>query len=189
MTSSNGNIFRVTGPLCGNSPVPGEFPAQRPVTRSFDVFFDLRLNKRLSKQSWGWWFETPSRPLWRYCNVRFICKNYLQEYRITGALPFMKYPLLKENRCTIIQISLDCAPWAKRQHWLMQWLGVSEMSPGAPLVITRKMQRRLIFCLHKAVWMSNVYGSAEGPPRGVENRNLLSHPDDLRMEAYVIRMT
>ena len=34
-----------------------------------------------------------------------------------------------------------------------------------------------------------MYGSAEGPPRGVENRNLLSHPDDLRMEAYVIRMT
>ena len=33
----------------GNSPVPGEFPAQRPVTRSLDVFFDLRLNKRLSK--------------------------------------------------------------------------------------------------------------------------------------------
>ena len=38
----------------GNSPVPGEFPAQRPVTQSFDVFFDLRLNKWLSKQSWGW---------------------------------------------------------------------------------------------------------------------------------------
>ena len=56
--------------LCaGNSPVTGEFPAQRPVTRSFDVFFDLRLNKRLSKQSWCWWFETPSHPLWRHCNV------------------------------------------------------------------------------------------------------------------------
>ena len=53
----------------GNSQVPGEFPAQRPVTRSFDVFFDLRLNKRLSKQSWGWWFETLSCPLWRHCNV------------------------------------------------------------------------------------------------------------------------
>ena len=39
-----------------------EFPAQRPMTRSFDVFFDLRLNKWLSKQSWGWWFETPSPP-------------------------------------------------------------------------------------------------------------------------------
>ena len=45
----------------GNSPAPGEFPAQRPVMRSFDVFFELRLNKRLSKQSWGWWFETPSQ--------------------------------------------------------------------------------------------------------------------------------
>ena len=53
----------------GNSPVPGEFPAQRAVTRGFDVFFDLRLNKRFSKQSWCWWFETLSRPLWRHCNV------------------------------------------------------------------------------------------------------------------------
>ena len=128
MTSSNGNIFRVTGPLCGeftghrvhyevtvvkasmmhsyhkpnwemkyypcrfwkdvktwwrhqmetfsallaicagNSPVPGEFPTQRPVTRSFDVYFDMRPNKRLSKQWWGWWFETPSCPLWRHRN-------------------------------------------------------------------------------------------------------------------------
>ena len=53
----------------GNSPVTGEFPAQRPVTRSFDVFFYLRLNKRLSKQWWCWWFETPSRQLWRHGNV------------------------------------------------------------------------------------------------------------------------
>ena len=52
----------------GNSPVPGEFPAQRPVTRSFDVFFDLRQIKRLNKQSWGWWFETLSRPVWRHSN-------------------------------------------------------------------------------------------------------------------------
>ena len=69
MTSSNGNIFRVTGPLCGEFTGPGEFPAQRPVTRSFDVFFDLRPDKRLSKQPWGWWFETPSWSLWRQCNV------------------------------------------------------------------------------------------------------------------------
>ena len=56
--------------LCaGNSPVPGEFPSQRPVTRGLDVFFDLRLNKQWSKQSWGWWFETSSHPLWRHCNV------------------------------------------------------------------------------------------------------------------------
>ena len=50
----------------GNSPVPGEFATQRPVTRSFDVYFDLRPNKRLSKQSWGWWFETLSHSLWRH---------------------------------------------------------------------------------------------------------------------------
>ena len=55
--------------LCvGNSPVTGEFPAQKPVTWSFDVFFDLCLNKQLSKQLWGWWFETILHPLWRHCN-------------------------------------------------------------------------------------------------------------------------
>ena len=69
MTSSNGNIFRVTGPLCGEFTGPGEFPTQRPVTRSFDVFFDLRLNNRLSKHSWAWWFETLSCSLWRHRNV------------------------------------------------------------------------------------------------------------------------
>ena len=53
----------------GNSPVTGEFPTQRPVTRGSDVFFDLLLNERLSKQSWGWWFETPWRSLWRHCNA------------------------------------------------------------------------------------------------------------------------
>ena len=61
-------FFRVIGPLCGEFTGPVEFPAQRSVTRSFDVFFDLRLNKRLSKQPWGWWFETPSWSLWRQCN-------------------------------------------------------------------------------------------------------------------------
>ena len=62
--------FSASLAICaGNSPVTGEFPAQRPVTRSLGVFFDLRLNKRLSKQWWGWWFETPSSPLCRHCNV------------------------------------------------------------------------------------------------------------------------
>ena len=68
MTSSNGNIFRVTGPLCGEFTGRGDFPTQRPVKRSFGVFFVLRPNKRLSKQPWGWWFETPSWSLWCQCN-------------------------------------------------------------------------------------------------------------------------
>ena len=62
--------FSASLALCaGNSPVTGEFPSQRPVTRSFDVFFDRGLNKRLSKQSRNWWFETPSCLLWRHRNV------------------------------------------------------------------------------------------------------------------------
>ena len=70
MTSSNGNIFRVPRALCvGNSSVTGKFSAQTPVTRSFHVFCDLRLNKRLSKQSWGRWSENPSRPSSRHYNA------------------------------------------------------------------------------------------------------------------------
>ena len=55
----------------GKPPFTGGFPSQRPVTRSFDVFLDRRLNKRLSKQSRRWWFETPSRQLWRHRNAIF----------------------------------------------------------------------------------------------------------------------
>ena len=47
-----------------NSPVTGEFPSQRPLTRSYGVFFDLHLDKRLSWQSRRWWFDTPSRSLY-----------------------------------------------------------------------------------------------------------------------------
>ena len=73
MTSSNGNIFRVTGPLCG------EFTGDLWITRTkasdaeLWCFFDLHLNKRLSKQSWGWWFETPSPSLWRHYHVEIFC--------------------------------------------------------------------------------------------------------------------
>ena len=76
--------------LCeGNSSATGEFPSQRPVTRSFDVFFDLRLDKRLSKQSWGWRFETPSRSLWRHCNVNWKY-NGIMQWRDTEQL--RRYP-------------------------------------------------------------------------------------------------
>ena len=106
MTSSNGNIFCVTDLLRGDPSVTGGFPWQRPVTRSLDVFcdlrpnkwlskqsvtdgfpsqrpvtrnyagfFDIRLNKRLSKQSRCRWFETPSRSLWRHCNVNFVSQR------------------------------------------------------------------------------------------------------------------
>ena len=87
----------------GNSPVTGEFPAQRPVTRSFKVFFDLRPNKRLSKQSWGWWSETPSSSLWRHRNERWM----------------LCWPLIMcdERMLVLTQVSLD-------SHWLYDILSL-----------------------------------------------------------------
>ena len=55
--------------------VTGEFPSLKPVTRSFDVFFDLRLDKRLSKQSRRRWFKTSSSSLWRNCNELAILRE------------------------------------------------------------------------------------------------------------------
>ena len=77
MTSSNGNIFRVTGLLCGE--VTGH-PAQRPVTRSFDIFFDMQLNQQLSKQWRRRWFETASCSLWRNCNEVCSAKMLSKEF-------------------------------------------------------------------------------------------------------------
>ena len=67
----------------GNSPAPGQFPTQRPVTRSFDVFFDQRANIRLSKHWWSWWFETHKFPLWRHRNVmelQVLCGTQFRDF-------------------------------------------------------------------------------------------------------------
>ena len=60
---------RVTGLLCREFTDHWWFPSQRPVTRSFDVFFDLRLNQQFSKQWRRLWSETSLRLSWRHCNV------------------------------------------------------------------------------------------------------------------------
>ena len=85
----NGNIFRVTGPLCGE----------------FYVFFDLRLNNRFSKQSWGWWFDTPPRSLWRHRNEWWLrkrrphgCYWWLGAYLALGLIPPSRWPMLLEWR-------------------------------------------------------------------------------------------
>ena len=69
ITSSNGNIFRVTGPLWGKSICHRWIPPTKVSKAELNVFFDLHLNKRLSKQPRLRWFETPSRSLWRQYNV------------------------------------------------------------------------------------------------------------------------
>ena len=80
----------------GNSPVTGESHTQKPVTRSFDGFFDLRLNKRLSKQSWVWLYEKPSRSLWRHCNDSNRTNTFL-----ATVIPFhSNKPVAQIPQCT-----------------------------------------------------------------------------------------
>ena len=115
----------------GNSPVPGEFPAQRPVTRNFDVFFDLRLTKRLSEQSWGWWIETPSRPLRRHRNVMNLqltcCDN-----------------IIARNKAHAI------VSWPNPKQWLMVHIAdlmmIIKWSTNILTIIVKEMCKRKTFC-------------------------------------------
>ena len=69
MTSYNRKMFALLALCAGNSPVTGEFSSQKPVTRIFDIFFDLRVDGRLDKRWRRRRFKTSSRSLWRHCNV------------------------------------------------------------------------------------------------------------------------
>ena len=124
---------------------PRWIPEQRPVTRSFDVFFDLRLNKRLRKQSWGWWLEMLSRPLWRHHNyhdAHVVVIDGTQGFQVSVQNPiYGGYP-------TLIQLLPWCPSgkqaiiwWAtvitcsvrmyELIHWCMaNWLWVSKTVPG-----------------------------------------------------------
>ena len=116
MTSSNRNMFRVNGPLCqefaGHRWTPPPPPLQRPARLNIAVYFDLCLNKRLSKQSRRWWFETPSRSLWYHCSylsltkVRtktVICHGWLYKSKSDGHT--MKYKHLKLVISRYIQLN------------------------------------------------------------------------------------
>ena len=110
--------------LCaGNSPVTGEFLTQRPVTRGFGVFLDLRLNKRLSKQSWGWWFETPSRPLWRQCNARNNSHGHQAIY------------FFVISRCVLIHIEAETRwpPFSYAFSWMKMFQFSITISPRGPI--------------------------------------------------------
>ena len=140
MMSSNGNISALLAICAGNSPVTGEFPTQGPVTRSFDVYFDLCLNKRLSKQSWGWWFETPSRPLWRHHNA----SCYPNQFLLIGNRNFRnkfnwyynhsRAIIIKENELENVfcqmaaswlspHVLTQCMEYSNKHRWLrVHWL-------------------------------------------------------------------
>ena len=112
-------IFTLLGLCAGKSPVTGEVPSQRPVTRCFGVFFDLRLNQWLSKHSRRRWFKTPSRSFWRHCHdttmvqvVEWFC---IEETDPTQSKPWVlmflerlekRYPL-KFHTKYLIHILID----------------------------------------------------------------------------------
>ena len=130
----------------GNSSVTGEFPTQKPVTRSFDVFFDLPLNKRLSKQSWGWWFETPSDSLWHHYNDQILYRNcHMVGYRFirkisTTIVCFWTYkPFIKwVSWCT------ECHP--KSYNLKPTLANISLPHPRSPLFIA-PWERVFIFLI------------------------------------------
>ena len=112
----------------GNSPATGEFPSQRPLTRSFDVFFDLCLNKLLRKQSQGWRFDTPLRSLWRHRNERHIypcCTVLLPWHRrsLVWVTPFGAKGLTILPACFHLPSSLICyaMKWSKVQFSNTSW--------------------------------------------------------------------
>ena len=109
MTSSKETFSALLALCVGNSRATGEFPSQKTVTRSFDASFDLRLNKRLSKQSWGWWFETPSHSLWRHCNVS---KGWSATGRQNVLRPISRFPAPSGCVGRRVNIQSDFVPMA-----------------------------------------------------------------------------
>ena len=122
-TSSNGNIFRVTGPLCVEFIGHRWIPLTKPVTSKFDVFFDLRLNKRLCKQWRRRWFETPSRSLWHHCDA------YFQRIKIPFSLISLSVHQNKFYAC-LDSIPVPCVPCiickncSDRYSW--HWLNLNQ---------------------------------------------------------------
>ena len=88
-----------------------------PVMWSFDVFLDLRLNKRLSKQAWGWWFETPSCSLWRHCNDGFCTPRVSNAEKVS-----MSWRSLVSSLFPIV-VEVDAGGWSsmwyriQSSHW------------------------------------------------------------------------
>ena len=121
--------FSVLLVLCaGNSPITNEFPAQMSVTASFEVFFDLRLNKRFSKQSWGWWFEMPSRLAWRHCNDLSMHLSHIPQHTI-------------QNRNVHISV-LNGVLWDMGQvHW-----GICEIGQFYNSLIRRLKPNKMTVC-------------------------------------------
>ena len=123
MTSSNGNIFRVTGPLCGEFAGHRSFPLTKASDAELWCFLDLRRNKRLTKQSWGWWFEMPSHSLWRLCYDHRCLEQLVVKFAIAATRFILKEEIsLLENHMPFRpheQLLLE--RWDHCKSGLMEW--------------------------------------------------------------------
>ena len=77
MTSPNENVICVSGFLCGEF-ICHRWNPRKKATDKLWCFFDLRLNRQLSKQCRHWWFETLPRSLWCHCNAS-LCHQFFDE--------------------------------------------------------------------------------------------------------------
>ena len=111
-------------PFPGKSPASGEFPTQRPVTQSFDVFSDLRMNKRFSKQSSGWWFESNARHhlehrVWSTAPTKRSLVIYIYIYIYTRVL--MRLQVAASQRCIPLQLRHNWRDGVSK-HWRLDFL-------------------------------------------------------------------
>ena len=107
--------FSVLLVLCErNSAETGGFPSQRPETRSFDILFDLCLNKRFSKQSRRRWFKTASRPLSRHCNAT---QNSSLQKSERAQMLLQRYEYLLGTRCSTFYANILNVNFAEYQDW------------------------------------------------------------------------
>ena len=104
MTSSNGNIFCVSGPLWGEGQWRGAL-----------MFIDLRLNKQSSKQSRPWWFEPPSPSLWRHSNGFVVWSTFLKII-----LSFSFRSLNQLSSLTGMPIDATIQPYLNGIHYILQ---------------------------------------------------------------------
>ena len=106
----------------GNPPVTDGLPSQRQVTRSFDIFFDLRLNKQLIKLSGHWWFETPLRSLWRHCNGKILGKLVTMEQNVS-IYTLMNWDITGFSEVLLKMIKNDsCEVWGNWWPYIHPWI-------------------------------------------------------------------
>ena len=123
-------IFALLALCKGIQPVIGGFPSKRPVTRSFDVFFDLPLSKRPSKQPRGRGFQMPSRSLRRHCNVEMYNRPVLHNSLIVGTVlrcailecleSFIRFGERNEKKKNDVECGSSCKPYMVR-HLVMKY--------------------------------------------------------------------